>query len=311
MAQVFRDAVGDRPLEFCPDELVRVKLRGIAGESMDMEATVSIQQSLNAAGPVDPSSIPQQDHLALDVPQEMSEELPHLFSVDVLVDVESQVQSQPLPLRGDAQRRNGRDLGPAAGHRQPGCLAFGSPGSGNGGNEKKTAFIEENKMGSKLFGLFLYAATGNASNARWPFRPVPGPASPASDNSTPGCPSTSKRWTGSSALQNASGSPSQYEEVSTGPWSNRPPMDPGPTLAPRIPSLVGSTLQAVRESAGPASRCAPASDGLGPNELPNSNWRLLSRQPTDRSFRTLATQRRNVAVFPNVRVFHGVSCPSE
>lgn len=309
MAQVFRDAVGNRPLEFCPDELVRVKLRGIAGERMDLEATVSIQQALNAAGPVDPAPIPQQDHRALEVPQEMSEELSHFFSVDVLVDVESQVQSQPLSLRGDTDCRDGRDLGPAASHRQPGRLAPGSPGSGNRGNEQKTAFIEENQMGSKLFGLFLYAATGNASNARWPFRPAPGHASPASGNSTPNRPSISRRWTGSSVLQNAFGSPSRYEEVSTGPWSNRPPRDPGPTLAPRILSPAGSIPQAVRESAGPASRCAPVSDGLEPNELRSSSWRPLSSLRCGTSSQTSTRPRRNAVAFPDVPGLHGVSCP--
>ena len=129
MAQVFGDAVGDCPLEFCPNKLVRVKFRGIARESINMEATVSIQEALNAAGPMDASSIPQQDHLALEVPQELLEELPHLFSVDVLVDMESQVQSQALSLRGDADCRDGRDLGPTTRHRQPGCLPARSPGA--------------------------------------------------------------------------------------------------------------------------------------------------------------------------------------
>jgi len=46
-------------------------------------------------------------------------------------------------------------------------LSFRGPGTGNIGNKQKAAFIQEYEVGAKYFGVFLYAATGNASNERF------------------------------------------------------------------------------------------------------------------------------------------------
>lgn len=53
-----------------------------------------------------------------------------------------------------------------------GRLSRRPPCPSTGGNEKKAAFIEENRMGPKSLRLFLYAATCSASDAQWPVGPV-------------------------------------------------------------------------------------------------------------------------------------------
>jgi hypothetical protein len=87
--------------------------------------------------------------------QEMPEEVGHLRGPDVLVGMEPCIQGQTPSLWGDAEGRDGRDLGPSARHRQPGCLPARRPGADHVRDEQEPALVEEDQMGPKRCGLFL------------------------------------------------------------------------------------------------------------------------------------------------------------
>lgn len=162
--QVRRDTVGHGVFELSPDKLVRVKFRSIAGERIGMQAPVAGQQPVNGSGSVGPSPIPQQDHGAPDVAQEVPKELGHFRCSNVLVGVESHIQRHAPSLRGHPQSRDRRDLGPPACHRPPRGLPAWGPGADHVRDEQEPARVEKDQRGPTRSGLLFYAATRGASN---------------------------------------------------------------------------------------------------------------------------------------------------
>lgn len=63
-------------------------------------------------------------------------------------------------------------------------LANGSPCPTDVGNQKKAAFVDKPQMGTKSFGLFLYAAKPASSTDGFHPRPAAMPASQVSGNSS-------------------------------------------------------------------------------------------------------------------------------
>jgi hypothetical protein len=76
----------------------------------------------------------------------------------------------------DTDSRNRGDLVPPASATQDGGLSAGRPGPGDGRDQQETTLVDENEIGFRLFGFFLYAAKYAASIARWPLRRVREPA---------------------------------------------------------------------------------------------------------------------------------------
>lgn len=186
VAQILGDAIGQRPLEMVPHEFIRIELRRVSRERIGMQARMGAEPLFDHGAFMRSPAIPEQDHVAPQVPEQVSEELGHFRGSNVLVGMEPGVQHDAPPFRRDAEGRDRRNLVPVPGAVQPGSLPPGRPGAGDVRDQQEAALIEEDQMGPKPFGVFLYAATGTASNGRWPARPVPAPASPASGSSSPG-----------------------------------------------------------------------------------------------------------------------------
>jgi hypothetical protein len=68
-----------------------------------------------------------------------------------------------LPLGRNRKRTDGGNFTALIRVVMHGCLSLWCPSSAQVGNEQKATFIEENQMGTKFFGFFLYKATGSAS----------------------------------------------------------------------------------------------------------------------------------------------------
>jgi len=231
-------------LSFVQTNSSGVKFGRVAGERIGVQAPVAGQQSLDGVGPVGPSPIPQQDHGAPDVAQEVPKELGHLRRSNVLIGMESHIQRHTPSLGGHPQRRDGRDFGPVARHRQPGGLPARRPGADDVRDEQEAALVEKDQMGPKLSGLFLYVATRVASSTRSPLRCVPGPASEASGSSTPAPLRAATCGWGDTAPETVLRSPPRPGAPSRGPWHSHAATAPRPGFSPRS-AAAGSSASAV------------------------------------------------------------------
>ena len=135
--------------------------------------------------------IPQQHDHPRNVSKQMAEKLNHLLCLDILIRMELQKEIHPSPFGRSADGRDSGDLSPSSGNADQRCLPFRRPTSHDQRNHEKSAFIEENQMGFKPVGVFLYAATRIASNVESPYRPARGLSTPAFYNSNPFPPKTS------------------------------------------------------------------------------------------------------------------------
>ena len=94
--------------------------------------------------------------------EQIAEESFNVQTVDISF-IELQVEGQMLPLGRNRKRTDGGNFTALIRVVMHGCLSLWCPSSAQVGNEQKATFIEENQMGTKFFGFFLYKATGSAS----------------------------------------------------------------------------------------------------------------------------------------------------
>src|SRR6266581_968911 len=262
MTEVPRCAVGHRPLEMGPDELVGVELRGVAGEAYRLQAWVSRQVVAYQDRPVRLVPVPQQNDRAANLLEELAQELNHLGRPDVLVGVEAGVEADPPAAGRDGDSREGRDLGPVSGTAQHRSLAAGRPGADHGRRQQKATLIEERQMGAMPCGVFLYGASDIASSERWPPRSAPGLGSPAFDSSSPGPGAVARGDWGGSRPRPASGSAPRPGAWSTDRWGSRTARHRAAAAGSRRASAARSTSRVGPASAWPSAPRHPACDRL-------------------------------------------------
>src|SRR3989338_5816955 len=185
MSIVLGHAVSHRAFKQLPDKFIRVKLGGITGEAMECPAGMPIAEPADWFSLMLTSSVPEDNDTAPQVLGELAKEGSRLHGADVLVLEESGVEGQASALRRDRDGRTGRNLGPVPRATQDWRLTAGSPSAPDSGDQKEATLVEKDQMGPKLFGFFLYAARHSVSSVRWPSRPDPGRAWPASGCSNP------------------------------------------------------------------------------------------------------------------------------
>ena len=221
MRRIIRHAVGQGSLEVIPDELIGVEFRGIAGERMRVQARMPAQEISGWSPFVWRSPIPEQDHGAAQVLEQLPEELGHVWRSDILVAMESGVEGDAPPAWRNADGGDGRNLGPASSATQARSLSPGSPGAKDVGDEQKAALIEEYQMGAKFFGFFLYGAKYTASSGRWPSHHAPAPAFPVFDSSSPRSSGNATDDWGDSRFRTAFRPSPPRGASSKGPWNSR------------------------------------------------------------------------------------------
>jgi hypothetical protein len=102
------------------------------------------------------------------------------------------------------------------------CFSFWCPSSAQVGNEQKAAFIEENQVGIKFFGFFLYEATWSASIFGLLPHPFARLSALAFDNSIPSSSLFSKHGQDDTLPQTAFLLLQQYASESISQWNNPP-----------------------------------------------------------------------------------------
>lgn len=303
----FMNAVGQISLSMSPCLFHRIQLGCIAWESIDMQALLPRQKLLNLLAPMDLSAIPNDEHIASQVTQQLAQESNDLQACDV-VGMKSRIKPKPTTTGRDGQDANDRYFVAPIAVSQNRRLTHWSPCPTDVWNQQEPALVEKSQMGPKSLGLFLYGAKPASSTAEFSPRPVVTPVFQASDNSIP-------------ILHAIASTPPQ---VCTEPHSDPRPISRS-VLGSTIPSCTPPPrLLSAISLVDPPS--VPMSDGLdGPNghvfsilsclssgesgsTAPCYSARLsTSWPPRDNSTLCGAWLWPDNDVLPTVRGFHGVS----
>jgi len=301
-------AIGQCALGVVPDKFVRVEFRGVSRKAMDPEPFVLVEKLTDDDAPVDRAAVPQEHDRPAQMPQEMAQETDDLHAGDVGC-VETEVKSKTRARGGHGDGGDGgNSISPIA-VSEDGGLADRRPGLADVRNEEEPAFVEEDEMGPKSLGFFLYSATRISSSGRWPPRPFAWPGAPVFATSIPNSASPATHGPGGSGSRNAARSVWICAAGSTVGSCILPPEDL--VLATVTACVSGTATVAVdaRASAWAGEPlCLPG--GSSVSSAPQSLWRSSgSRPPTDTSCQTAARQRHGVFVLRAVEGFHGVACP--
>jgi len=252
--------------------------------------------------------IPQQENRSPKMPEEIFEEGTGIQAREI-PRAKIEIKGQTFPFRGHRQSTEDGDSILFVKMIEEGRLAFGRPGSGDIGNKQKSRLIDEDQMGSKFFGVFLYAASGSASNGRSLLPSFAKLGVQVSGNSTPSLPEVSTRGRGDIERRIVGRSLGPRGLKSINPSGNQRPGVPSGAPLP-VGSFVPGTAWADAQESVEALILVTLSPGTPEaNGIPNSQRRLRpAPRPTD-SCPLLGVGGPVGAAFPTVERFPGVSCP--
>lgn len=298
MFKVSGNAVGKSLLEIGPDKFIRIKLRRISWEVKGFDSRTASKESLDKSGSVKGASVPEKDDRTFEMPTELLEKLSDLFGSNILVSVEACVESKAFSFGRDGDRRDRRYFRPAPGNSEPWSFSFDSPGSSDVGNERESTLIQEDQVGSKPIGLFLYEARRASSNNEWLVRDALWLVSGVSDNSSPSNPSDSKDWKYNSSPENSSGRYGRCVSRSKDRSRIRRPRGLSPKYLPEFSSVFPTKVVADLYSAGPSSRSVLSCSTFDANVPPSLTTRSFFERPTGKSRLVSKAGRLGAVFFP-------------
>lgn len=147
-------SVGEFLLGQLPDAFVGVELRGICREAFQAQPLGSATEILDQSASVGAATVPEDDHVAAQVLEQMAQEIAGLCLLDVLL-VELKVEVQAPAFGGDRNARDRRDPVTTVEVAQDRRLANGSPALGNGGGQQEARFVGENEVGTQPRSVFF------------------------------------------------------------------------------------------------------------------------------------------------------------
>jgi hypothetical protein len=267
------------------------------------------EKLLNFFTSMDGSAIPQQEHGASEMFEQFFKERTDIQTVKI-PPPKPEVKNQAFPFWGYRQSTDGGNPVLSVEVIEDRGLSFGSPGATDVWNEQEARFIDEDQMGPKFFGFFLYGATDKPSNAQSLSRSFVKPAALVSGNSIPSLEAPATRDWGDSGCQSACGWFGQSVSRSRGPFDILHPADPTKV----VPLISFSPFETASEddlesplNEGPWTRPLGTLGTIGKRSFlmlpPNA------LQQTESSC-LLSTTRSHVGgAFPVPLGIHGVSCP--
>ena len=108
---------------------------------------------------VDATVIPKQNDVSMQVSQKCSEELSHMFGLEVVL-LKTHIEPHVFPGRGDRQSCQSRDTIVSVAIEHNRCIPLGPPSSVAGRDEQKSALVNEHEVGTKFCApFFLLKAT--------------------------------------------------------------------------------------------------------------------------------------------------------
>ena len=154
LREIMRLAIRESLLGQLPHALVRIELRRIGREALQVKPRGAGAQLTDELAAMGIAAVPQDDDVPADLPEQLSQEVAGLQLSDVLR-VELKVQVEALAA---GRHRDPRDDGePVAAidvmHR--GRLAHGGPGGGDRRGQLEARFVGEDEVGTQPFGVFF------------------------------------------------------------------------------------------------------------------------------------------------------------
>jgi hypothetical protein len=274
-----------------------------------MNSRVLKKKLFDFLSPMDGGSIPQQDHGPPEMFEQFFKERPNIQTGEIPCP-ELQIKSQPSSFRGYRQRTDRGNPILFVQVVEDRSFPFWSPGTTNVWNEQEARLINEDQMGSKSFGVFLYAATGKPSNGQSLYRSFVTPGARVSDNSIPSPEATATHDSRDTGCESACGQFGRSASRSKGRSDNLRQEDPPKA----VPLIFLSRFQTAWEDVpewpsneGPPTRPLGSLDTIGKRSflMPPPNALLPKEWPCLLS----ATRWRVDGAFPIPLGIHGVSCP--
>jgi hypothetical protein len=267
------------------------------------------EKALNFFTPVDGTPIPQQDHGSPEMFEQFFKERTNIQTVKI-PRPKSEIKSQAFPLRGHRQCIDGGNPVLFVEVIEDRSLPFRSPGAADVWNEQEARLIDEDQMGPKSFGFFLYGATGKPSNAQSLGRSFVKPGALASGNSIPSPEAIATHDWDDTGRQSVCEWFGQSVLGSKGPSDTLRPADPTKGVAPIPFSRFETAWEDVLESPLSGGPWTHLVGTLGPIEKRNFSM-LPPNAPRLKESSCLlsATQWRVGDAFPVALVILGVSCP--
>jgi hypothetical protein len=218
---MFGNTVSRMALKIRPDKFVGIKLRRIRRERISDDAAMVLEESFDSGCPMNHAPVPEKNKAFPKVPKQKLQKEDNFLMTNVAIRMETDIQLDTPSMGRYADSRDSRNLCPMPGAIKNRRFSAGSPCPTNIRDQRESAFIEKDERDATPSGVFLYAATQNASNVLSPSRCVPLPAWLASDNSSP-FPGESTRYDWGDRLpQNFSRLPRRFFESSRDPWNSR------------------------------------------------------------------------------------------
>jgi hypothetical protein len=307
LAAVEGNAIGQIRVVFAPDVFRRVEFGSIRRKPFEMNAMTSSEKIPHFPALVDGSAIPEEEDGAAKVSEQMSQKRADVQAREIM-GAHTDIESQPLPLGGKDQCVKDRNPVLLVQVADLWSLSTKCPGPFDMRDEQEPTFVEKDQVSSQCVGVFLYAASGNASTVRWPSRPFAALVAPVSGSLIPNWSKASTHDTGDTPPRNICESNVSHGLTSRDPWRNPGPEHP-PAEAPGVsPSEEGTACAGVPVPAGHAIPSVPSVDSSATSET--LNWRPLlwcERSPTT-VCRPLKAGWRAGAASPGAPDFHWVSC---
>ena len=151
-----RAAIGEARLEVVPDLFVGVELGGVGGKAFEVQPRVAGTQGADGRSLVNRPAVPEEDHRAVQMPQQQAEEHGDLDMADV-GEVKVAVEPEAVPARADGDGRDRRNALVRVPMAQQRCDPARRPGTTHRRDQQEAALVEEGQVRPQAPGFFLIA----------------------------------------------------------------------------------------------------------------------------------------------------------
>ena len=152
--QVERHAVREVSFRMCPHPLIGIELGGISRKAHQVKSRVLPTEILDREPSVRADVVPDDDHVAAKLLQQMTKEHYDVRLADVL-GVNLEIETYPLAVGADRNPRDDRESIMSISVMDDWCSATGCPGPANIWNQEEAGFIDEDEVGTQPLGVFF------------------------------------------------------------------------------------------------------------------------------------------------------------
>ena len=148
--------VGERCLGQAPDAFIGVELGGVGRQCDEVQPGVAAAKLPDRGSAMDGGVVPDDDDVAAEVTEQVTQEVTHALAVDVLA-MEAVVEAHAAPHRADREPRDHRDAVATVAVPHHGRVPSRRPGLEQRGDQLEAALVREDDVGTQPRGVFFTA----------------------------------------------------------------------------------------------------------------------------------------------------------